>query len=270
MMNTNMNDVQRLLASRIEDYFSRADRGELACGNFLTPGEAAFSLAVIKELRKTDRVFLFGGYAEAERKRLFVIPSYLSDFEGEPEQKAREFFAEELEESVRAIKIEGSRYRALSHRDYLGSLLSLGIERDALGDIVVSDPFNAVIFCTGKILPYLLSGIDRIASDKVKVSEFTVDKSFVAKREFLPITDTIASNRLDCVVGALTNLSREKAQAAIRSGLCEVNYMPEQRVDVEVKLPCVISVRGHGKFNILSFDGETRRGRLRLVAQKYV
>ena len=80
----------------------------------------------------------------------------------------------------------------------------------------------------------------------------------------------MASKRLDCVVGALTNLSREKAQALIKTGLCEVNYLVEQRVDAEVKTPCVISARGYGKFNVLSFDGETKRARLRLVAQKYV
>ena len=269
-MNMNMTDAQRLLASRVEDHLSRAERGELACGAFLTPSEAAYALTVIREKRAADRAFLFGGYADAERKRLFVIPAYLADQEGDAEQKAGDFFPEELAEAVRAVKICGSGYRELAHRDYLGSILALGLERDALGDVVVTDKHSAVVFCTGKILPFLLSGIERIGSDKVSVSEFFPDESFAAKRDYLPIRDTIASNRLDCVVGALTNLSREKAQTVIRSGLCEVNYLIEQRVDAEVKVPCTVTLRGYGKYGVLSFDGETKRGRLRLIAQKYV
>ncbi len=269
-MQLNTNDAQKLLASRVEDILRLSDRGELVCGNFLTPHEAAYVLTVARALRSGDRILLFGGYPDAERKRLIALPSFVSELDGSVEENARTYFPDEMSRAVRAIKIQGSGYRELSHRDYLGSILALGIERPALGDILVQDEHSAVVFCTDKIFDYLMSGIDRIASDKVNVCEFVPDEDFGAKREFLPIRDTVASKRLDCVVGALTNLSREKAQALIRTGLCEVNYLTQQRVDAEVKVPCVISARGYGKFNVLSFDGETKRGRLRLVAQKYV
>jgi RNA-binding protein YlmH len=270
MNNVNLTDAHKLLVSRIEDYLRASERGELACGCFLTPGEAAFAADAIKELKASDRVFFFGGYRDAERKRIFAIPSYLSDFDGSAEEKAQGFFSDKLHIAVKALKLQGSGYRELNHRDYLGSLLALGIERDSIGDIVVTDRFSAVVFCTDKIFDFLLREIDRIASDKVTVSEFNVPDDFCPKREFVTVTDTIASNRLDCVVGALTNLSREKSQSLVRSGLCEVNYLPEQRCDTELKLPCVVTLRGYGKFNVISFDGETKRGRLRLIAQKYV
>ena len=269
-MNQSVSEAHKLLASRAADYLRLSERGELVCGNFLTPEEAAYTETVFRELRASDRAFFFGGYKDAERKRAFVIPPFLSDFEGSAEQKARDYFPEETSSAVKAIKIQGSGYRELSHRDYLGSILALGIERVAVGDIVVRDKHSAVVFCTDKIFDFLISGIDRIASDKVNVCEFIPDGDFGGTREFLTVRDTVASNRLDCVVGALTNLSREKAQTVIRSGLCEVNYLTEQRVDAEVKVPSVITVRGYGKFNVLEFDGETKRGRLRLVAQKYV
>ena len=269
-MQPNINDAQKLLASRIEDHLRLAERGELVCGNFLTPAEAAFAAIVARELRAQDRVFLFGGYDGAERKRLMVLPSFVSDLDGEAEEKARIYFPDEMADAVRSIRIKGSGYRELSHRDYLGSVLSLGIERCSIGDIVVTDEYSAVVFCTQKIFDYLMCGIDRIANDKVTVEEFVPDESFESGREFLDLRDTVASNRLDCVVGALTNLSREKAQNLIRSGLCEVNYIVEERVDVCLKTPCVVTLRGHGKYNVLEFDGETKRGRLRLKAQKYV
>jgi len=265
-----MNDAQKLLASRIGDYVSRSERGELVCGNFLTPGEIACSIEVIKDLRVSDRVFFAGGYCDAERKRIYVLPSFLSDFEGDAEQKAREYFADDYDSSVKAIKISGSGYRELTHRDFLGSVLALGVERDALGDIVTEENHIAILFCTDKIFPYLMSSIDRVGSDKVTVTEFNVTDDFCSKREFVPIHNTVASERLDCVVCALTNLSREKAQSVIRQGLCDVNYLNEQRCDVSVKPPCTVSLRGYGKYKVVAFDGETKRGRLRIVAQKYV
>ena len=269
-MQPNINDAQKLLASRIEDHLRLSGRGELVCGNFLTPGEAAFALKTARELRAVERVLLFGGYADAERRRLIVLPSFVSDLDGEAEEKARIYFPEEMADAVKAIRIKGSGYRELSHRDYLGSILALGIERCSIGDIVVTDEYSAVVFCTQKIFDYLMGGIERIANDKVTVEEFIPDEGFGQRREYLEIRDTVASDRLDCVVGALTNLAREKAQNLIRSGLCEVDYLPEERVDACVKTPCVVTLRGFGKYNVLRFDGETKRGRLRLIAQKYV
>lgn len=269
-MNLNINDAQKLLVARLEDAFKRAERGELVCGNFLSPGEAAFALAYLKETRRADRTFFYGGYKDAERRRLFVLPTFLADMDGSPEEKAKTYFPEEFTDSVRAVLIKGSMYRALSHRDYLGSILALGIDRATVGDIAILDDHSAVIFCTSKIHEFLMHSIDRIASDKVTVKEYAPDGELEVKKSFMPISDTVASDRLDCVVAALTNLSRDKAQNLIRSGLCELDYLPETRCDRQITPPCTVTARGYGKYNILSFDGETRRGRLRLIAQKYV
>ena len=269
-MRSDLTDAHKLLVSRIGDSLDRSERGELVCGDFLTPGEAALSREFLREMRAEHRAFFHGGYSDAERVRMFVIPSYLSDMGSDAEDLARTYCSDEFANAVKAIRIEGSGYRKLSHRDYLGSILALGIERSAIGDIAVMDDCSAVVFCTDKIFDFLVGGIDRIASDKVNCSEFVPNDDFSPKREFLPISDTVASNRLDCVVGALTNLSREKSQTAIRQGLCEVDHLPEDRCDVSVSVPCTVSVRGYGKFKVLSFDGETKRGRIRLVAQKYL
>ena len=269
-MRSDLTDAHKLLASRVGDCLDRSERGEFVCGNFLTPGEAAICREFLRERRAEQIAFFFGGYRDAERVRMFVIPSYLAGMDGDAELLARTYCSDDLSEAVKAIKIVGSGYRNLSHRDYLGSLLALGIERSSIGDIAILDDRSAVVFCTDKIFEFLMSSIDRIASDKVNCSEFIPSEDFAPKREFLPISDTVASNRLDCVVGALTNLSREKAQTAIRQGLCEVDHLPEDRCDVSVSVPCTVSIRGYGKFKVVSFDGETKRGRLRLIAQKYV
>ena len=269
-MKNNIDCAQKLLKSRLEDYLRQAERGELVCGNFLSCAEAAYCMSLAITLRVQDRIFLWGGFDDAERKRLFVLPSFASDMDGGPKEKAYDLFPDEMSLAVQALRIKGSGYRALGHRDYLGTILSLGVERHAVGDIVVINDFDAVVFCTDKILDFLLSSVDRVASDKVSVSKFVPDDSFCAKREFQQIRDTVASNRFDCVVGALTNTSREKAQELIRAERCEIDHCLTTKCDAPVTAPCVISIRGHGRFNVLSFDGETRRGRLRLSAQKHI
>ncbi len=269
-MNTVINDAQRLLEARLDDLLRQADRGELVCGNFLTPAEASLLGQLMRTRRLQTRAFLFGGYTDAERKRLYILPSYLEGFEGEPAEIVGTYAGEAFSSSICALHICGSGYRALSHRDYLGSLLSLGIEREVLGDIVVLNDFEAILFCTDKMAGYLLDSIDRIASDKVQASLFDLPPGFTVKKKTAPIHDTIASKRFDCIIGALTSLSREKSQALIQSGLCEIDHLPEDRVDHQIDEGSVISVRGYGKYRIVSFDGETKKGRLRLSAEKYV
>lgn len=269
-MNLNTNDAHRLLAARIDDCLRQADRGELVCGNFLTPSEVSCAEIILRSRRATDRAFFFGGYEGAERRRIIVLPSYLDDMDGEPYEKATLYFADELGNCIRAVKIKGSGYRVLTHRDYLGSVLSLGIERSSVGDIVVQSDFEAVLFCTDKILGFLLSSLDKIASDKVSAEEYTLPEDFAVPKNVAVIRDTVASKRFDCVIGALTDLSREKAQNLINSGMCEIGHLPEIRVDRQIKENDIISVRGYGKFRIVSFDGETKRHRLRLSAEKYI
>ena len=91
-----------------------------------------------------------------------------------------------------------------------------------------------------------------------------------AHRRFETVSDTVASARLDCVVAALANLSRERAQEAVRSGLCEVEYEVAEVCDMLLEVPCVLSIRGVGKFRLLSLSGPTKKGRLRLMAEKYI
>ena len=97
-----------------------------------------------------------------------------------------------------------------------------------------------------------------------------MDEEFTDGRNYRPIRDTVASPRLDAVVASLTNLSREQAQNTVRSGLVEVDYEPVERTDLLLTPPAVISVRGHGRFVLRGFDGQNRKGRLRLLADKLI
>ena len=105
-MSYNTNDAQKLLEARIDDCLRQSDRGELVCGNFLTPAEKAYSEIAVRLRRAGERVFFFGGYDGAERKRIFFVPSYLSELDGSAEEKARTYCVDELSAAICTLKIK--------------------------------------------------------------------------------------------------------------------------------------------------------------------
>ncbi|MBQ9131566.1 MAG: hypothetical protein IJX62_03745 [Clostridia bacterium] len=261
--------------ARLRDGLERCDKGSVSLLPYLTPRQRKQAEGLLRELGRGSQAWFFGGYGEAERTCLFLLPEYMTDFLSAPIgecslQEMREMLGEDLSRAVTAVLIRGSGYRELSHRDYLGSLLGLGLERDALGDIAVQDPFRAVVFCSDTIAQFLITSLTKVASDTVRCTRYEPDESFTDGITYRPIHDTVASPRLDCVVAALTNLSRENAQSAIRSGLVEVDFEPVERTDLQLTPPTVLSIRGHGRFILRSFDGETRKGRLRMFAEKRI
>jgi RNA-binding protein YlmH len=104
----------------------------------------------------------------------------------------------------------------------------------------------------------------------VRASETSLDVNMPSTQKYQGLSDTVASERLDCVVASLCNLSRERAQNLIRAGLVEFNYETAQKTDVKCAADDIISARGYGKFVIRSISEQTRKGRLRLLADKYV
>lgn len=263
------------LEARLTDACRKQENGVPSRIPFLTPRERKEAERLLVSWGKQRTAFFFGGYPDAERVCLFLLPDYLLDLLSAPPMESDpaevlSLLGEESESAVCALRIRGSGFRTLSHRDYLGALLALGIERDSFGDIALQSDGEAVLFCTRPIARFLLEHLERIGADAVRVFPYTVDESFTDGRSYRPIHATVASARLDCVVAALTNLSREDAQTAIRTGLVELDFEVAERVELPLDPPATVSVRGYGRYRVRAFDGETRKGRLRLLADQYV
>ncbi len=276
-----------LLLARLEDLSDRAARGVAALSPFLTPREGIYASRALASRISAGTALLFGGFPAAERRRAILLPDYVegmlepaalaADPVSALESVGLSELADTLRGAVTVVTVQGSGYRALSHRDYLGSVLGLGLDRDAIGDIVVEDGTvegttgaTAYLVTDARIANFLLSDLKKVATDAVRVSRMTAGFDVIPARRLSPIRDTVSSPRLDCVVAALCNLSREGAQTAIRQGLVELDYEPASACDRPVEPPATLSVRGVGKFLVEAFDGETRKGRMRLVAGKYV
>lgn len=271
-MKEQYNDAEReLFRKRVLELMTAADRGEVSISEFYTPRETHHAAVILTGAGYRGRFAFYGGYRGAERSRLVCLPDYaLYDVTSDGDADAIwDAAASYAEEDVTVLRAEGSGYKELSHRDYMGSVLALGIKRTSVGDILV-DGDGAYIFCDSKIAEYIVTNLTRVGRDAVKIKKTTLPTGFSAQRRTETVTDTVASMRADCVIAALTNSSRERAKELLRAGLCELNYETLYKPDATVDAGDVLSVRGKGKFIISGTDGVTRSGRLRLFAEKFI
>lgn len=259
----------RLFYAKLDDLEKRARSGAIAHSSFLTPSEIHRAEKYFESKGNKDMICFFGGYFNAQRKQIFLLPEYISDFVTE-ENSALDLIADELDASINALRISGSGFRNLTHRDYLGSILALGIERETVGDICITDTSHAIVFCSCDVARLLIYELSSIGNDKVKVEQIEVDRDMPSTQVFQSFTDTVASERLDCIVASIFNLSREKAQNLIRAALVEFNYETAQKIDLKVQAGDIISARGYGKYIVRDLSEHTKKGRIRLFADKYI
>lgn len=248
------------LLGRIGDALTKAMRGEVAATDFMTPVDAAAVVARLKREPVGYAYSLYGGYRDAERLMLFLLPDYIEEW--------NPCLADDF---IEAVRIVGSGYEVLSHSAFMGSLLGLGIARDAVGDIVTLSSHEAVVFAKPCVTHFLLSGeqpLKRVGRDSVRVLRYEGDGSELV-RAFTEVTGVITSERFDCVVAELCKLSRSAAKERILAGEAQLNYV-EADVSDCVSEGDVLSVRGCGKFKIVSLGGRTKKDRLRLQANKYI
>lgn len=194
----------------------------------------------------------FGGYEGAERRVLCLW------FDSQPDDA--EFPVDALEFSFR-------KSDKLTHRDFLGAIMALGIERETVGDILVEDG-SCVVFVKREIKEYITSQLSKIGSAGVKISEFT-GSGLPKGRGAEEISATVSSLRLDSVAAALSGLSREKTKSLILSGIVAHNYEGCTNISKPVREGDIITIRGKGKFQINGVLGETKKHRIRLSILHY-
>ena len=156
----------------------------------------------------------------------------------------------------------------LSHRDFLGALMNLGIERSTLGDIFIVDK-TGYVFCHEKVADYMLASVDRIKHTSVKCKLLQGAPEAVKptlKEEHL----IVSSERLDAVVAKLFHLSRSQSLLLFREKKIFVNGRCMENNSGVCKAGDVVSVRGYGKFIYGGCIHETKKGNLNITLERYV
>ncbi len=156
----------------------------------------------------------------------------------------------------------------LTHRDYLGALMSLGLERDTLGDILIREQ-EAWLFCLETVAEYIIRNLTSIRHTSVTCSRAAEDVPMPeARTEACRVN--AASERLDAVVAAVTGLSRTRAQELIRNEKIFVNGRCVTCGSREMKPQEILTIRGFGKMIYQGVTGTSKKGRYYITIHKYV
>ncbi len=221
-----------------------------------------------KTVRKLSHVQwgVFGGYETAERQIAAFIPDALYY-----EEKTDSWQNGGISYPISCLKISPLNRKfadALNHRDYLGAVLNLGIERLKLGDILVEED-GAYLFCTEKMAGFISSELTRIRHTSVICREvFQESCTFQPKTEIL--RGTVASVRLDSVLALVFRASRSSLVGLIEGGKVFVNGKMVVSNGYNLKENDIISARGMGKFRYLGMTAQTKKGRCYVEIEKYV
>lgn len=192
-----------------------------------------------------------GALEDAERKRVLLFPSYYTPSENDF--------------SMKVVEVHyPTKFVTLKHKDVLGSMMSLGIDRSKFGDIRVQD--GAIQFVVAEeVLDYVRANFTSIGKVKVHINE--VDNLldyFEQKEEWITETLTVSSLRLDTVLASIFNISRQKSASLIQSGKVKVNWSEKNQVALELQELDLLSIRGHGRVKLLMIEGRTKRDKIRL------
>ena len=162
-----------------------------------------------------------------------------------------------------------TRFSAVGHRDLLGAVMGLGLERDAIGDIAPgAADGRAYLFVHRDVADYIRANLESAGRAALKVENMDAPP-VLREPEGTQLRATVSSERLDAVLAAGLKLSRGEAQRLIESGLVKRNHAPELRGDVHLEEGDLLSVRGYGRMKILEFEGRTRKGRLAVRLFRY-
>ena len=244
------------LKRRLCDIAERAySRNAYTYSRFLSPMEQS----VCNSLRNTFPVScrLYGGNDACIRK----IAVFGSTDE----------FGYDFEDPVRVIRISPLSERfshEMTHRDYLGALMRLGIDRGLTGDIIVKGK-EAWVFVLETSVGFITGELTSVGRDRVRCEEITKDIPDLTP-QFRNITANIASERLDLIVSASCGISRDSAQKLIKDDRVFINERTAASPGHKINRGDTIVIRGFGKFIYDGITGTTRKNRLNAVIRKYV
>lgn len=179
----------------------------------------------------------------------------------------KDFDREFLEFPVKYFKIiNSSKFKELEHKHFLGTIMSLGIKREILGDLTVK---NGVCYgiINEELFDFLVDNLKEIGKTPVKIEEIKFQE--IPESEFIDIVESVASMRFDVIVSALGNFSRNDGSEKIEAGEVLLNYGVEKEKSRVIKEKDIISIRKKGKFIIESILGETKKGKTRILAKKF-
>lgn len=196
-----------------------------------------------------------GGYNGAERQRV----AFISD----------EFLGKVNFNIVALKAIWNERYYDISHRDVLGALIGLGIDRHVIGDILVKGD-HAKIIVDGAIIEFIQQNFIQIGTASISVENCELSEIQTREEKCKEIKATVASLRLDSVASSGFGSSRSKISDDIAAEKVKVNWQPAKSCSQSIKEGDIISMRGRGRVEVAEIRGQTKKGRIGIFLKRYI
>lgn len=259
-----MTEKEIILSRALDKKQSAYDASMITNTNFLSIDERNEIITIERALSSSVRTYYFGGYEDAERTVAVFVPAFY-----EAGEDIAKFFSEnESDNPISLIKLTKDRFSSLSHRDYLGSLMGLGLKREVLGDIIVTED-GCYIFCLKSIAKYICENLSKAGRGAVECKICGINELPKSEENYEEVFLSIASLRLDNIVSASFNLSRTLAVEAINKGIVFVNSVRAVKSDMLVKENDKVVLRGKGKIILSEIIGQNKKGRMHINIKKY-
>lgn len=246
---------QELFKKRLMDLSRQADNKDIVIfSDFLNLNELNIYHTIEKKL--STKAYCFGGYSNAERQMIAFIPDAL---------------CYEWTYPIKCIRIVPKYPKfaeKLTHRDVLGALMNLGIERNRLGDILCLED-DYYIFCDEMIFPFIMESLQKIRHTLVDLSEQVDYHHLQANIHLEEQYDIIASNRIDCIIAKAYHLSRSEAANYLAAEKVFINGKCVTNCNQACETGAIISVRGNRRFIFENCNTMSKKGKLRVKFSFY-
>lgn len=212
--------------------------------DFLDPYEVYLAKSVLNSFADIN-YSVEGGFEGSERKIIIIYPEYI--------------FKEDIDIPISSLKIKGS-LDDISHKDYLGSILSLGLKRNKIGDILVYED-SALILVKKEIQDYILYNLEKVKRNNIKVSEYRLENIKPPKDKYRELNRFVSSLRLDLIISSTFNISRKESIELIKAGNAKVNWENIEKPSKEIQEEDLISVKGFGRCILHRIKGRSKSNR---------
>jgi Uncharacterized conserved protein, contains S4-like domain len=247
---------EQLLKKRILELAKAADRkGINTYTDFLNLNEIGIFHSLKPELPNLNYV-LYGGYETAERKVVC--------FCGDDSVKAFSGYIT----CIRMLPLNKKFSDELNHRDFLGSIMNLGIERSKIGDILVKEK-EGYVFCETAISPFIIDNLIKVKHTSIRCEAVEGQIEQISPN-FQEMKGTVASARLDAVIALAFHSSRSSILGLISGGKVFVDGRLVESVSYLLKENETVSVRGYGKFIFTGLQTQNKKGRYSVILLKYI
>lgn len=246
-----------LLAGLLDKEQTCETRGYLTHTKFLGMNERALCTEAVRLCGATGHALFWGGYEDAERGIYLFYPDYL---DAESAKQAA---------PLALLRAHKRKEDTLTHRDYLGALMGLQIDRAVVGDILVHEE-GADILVLEDMAEFVLLHFAKAGRKQISLTREPLEMLKCKPAQEIQGSGSVASPRLDSVAALVFGMSRKSAQERIEKGLVYVNHAPCLKPERLIGEGDKLTVRGMGRARIVAFGGTSRKGRLFLQFVKNI